>query len=139
MNRIKSIIIVMLLIVSGYVIVGCKQETFNSKKIKDVEFTVVQLGDIPTELEQQITNRRNSKFNFTYILDGYMYICLGYGKQATGGYSINVKELYETKNAICVSTTLIGPEENELVLKANSYPYIILKIKNIDKNILYNT
>ena len=65
-------------------------------------------------------------------------ICIGYGKQATGGYSIKVKEVYLTEDAVCVDTILIGPNENDLVLKAPSYPYVVIRTECLDGKIIYD-
>lgn len=117
---------------------GCKHKEINNKKIADVEYTIVQLGEVPSEVENLIATKRSKKFRFTYKLDGDMYICIGYGKQSTGGYRIDVNNLYETESGIYVNTTLIGPRENELVLKASSYPYVIIRIEHIKKDVFYN-
>ena len=39
-----------------------------------------------------------------------MYIVIGEGPQKGGGYSVAVKELYETDNSIVIRTELTGPE-----------------------------
>ena len=51
--------------------------------------------------------------------------------QLTGGYSIQVKDLYLTKNIIYCDTTLIGPQTKKEMVKAASYPVIILKTENL--------
>ena len=66
-----------------------------------------------------------------------LYICVGYGEQATGGYSITVKELYLTDNAIYVDTNLKGPSPEELQNPVKSYPYIVLKTENMDKTVVF--
>lgn len=73
-----------------------------------------------------------------------MYICVGYGKQETGGYSITVNDLYLTANAIYVDTNLIGPEpENRELYHAQetegaSYPYIVVKMQYLDKAVVFD-
>ena len=108
------------------------------EKEENLEFTVVQQGDCPEELQRLIAQKREEKFHLSYKDNGEMYICVGYGKQATGGYSVNVKEVYTTENAICVDTTLIGPNENDLVLKAPSFPYVVIKVEYLERKIIYD-
>ena len=56
----------------------------------------------------------------TYSDEEKLYIVTGYGPQETGGYSIQVKELYLTENAIVFDTELSGPEKGETVTKETS-------------------
>ena len=52
-------------------------------------------------------------FRITYSDQGFLYIAQGYEVQPTTGYSVEVKELYETETAVCIKTTLIGPKKGE--------------------------
>ena len=56
----------------------------------------------------------------------------------SGGYSIQVLDLSESDDNIYIETVLNGPKENELVLKAKTYPFIVVKIERNDKNVIYN-
>ena len=106
------------------------------EKIADCEFTVVQESEIPKELVQLIEERKEEPFKLSYGEEGYLYIVEGYGKQTGGGYSITVEQLYETKEQICISTSLIGPEE----VKENgveTFPYIVVKLPYLDKDITF--
>ena len=67
----------------------------------------------------------------------YLYICSGYGEQATGGYSIAVNELYLTDTAIYVSTSLLGPESADKSNKTPSYPYIVIKMEYLDQTVIF--
>ena len=74
----------------------------------------------------------------SYVCSDQLYIVVCYGAQPTEGYSIEVNELYESSNAIIVETTLIGPSRQEQVVDTVSYPYIVLKLENIDKTVVFN-
>jgi len=52
---------------------------------------------------------------------------VGFGKQAGGGYSIAVNDLYLTDNSIVLDTELIGPEKGENMGTEPSYPFIVIK------------
>ena len=73
-----------------------------------------------------------------------MYICVGYGKQETGGYSITINELYLTANAIYMDTNLIGPEPESRELyhaqekDGASYPYVVVKMEYLDKSVVFD-
>ena len=73
----------------------------------------------------------------TYEADGYLYIVRGYGKQETGGYSISVEECSMLENTVYVSTTLIGPARKKEIKQIESYPFIVLKIKQTDKEVSF--
>ena len=69
----------------------------------------------------------------------YLYLCVGYGQQETGGYSIAVNALYETENAVYFDTTLLGPEPGEDGGKKTSpsYPYVVIKTEYIEKPVVF--
>ena len=59
--------------------------------------------------------RKAENFKLTYSDKQYLYICIGYGEQETGGYSIAVNELYLTDNAIyAVSYTHLDVYKRQL-------------------------
>ena len=62
---------------------------------------------------------------------------IGYGRQETTGYSIEVNECYETEHTVVVRTTLLGPQKKEKTHKKKTYPYIVIKIPYTDKQIIY--
>ena len=82
--------------------------------------------------------KKESAFKLTYADEGYLYICVGYGKQESGGYSVTVNELYETDNAIYVNTNLLGPKAGSSPGTSPSYPYIVLKIEFRDKTVVFD-
>ena len=64
-----------------------------------------------------------------------LYIVVGYGKQLTGGYSIQFPDVYLTKENIVVTSVLLGPEGEE---PANiSYPYAVIKIEYRPEPVLF--
>lgn len=119
---------------------GCTQKNDPMEKVKDLEFTVLAEENIPEELRTVIDEKKNDAFKVTYQDNGFLYICIGYGEQISGGYSISVNELYLTNNAIYVDTTLLGPdpaEASQTKKNAPSYPYIVLKTEQIDKPVVF--
>ena len=98
-----------LLIAGLLLLCGCSLGTGENTKLRDMEFTVLSEEVLPDELKGLITERKKDAFSFTYTDESYLYLCVGYGEQPTGGYSIAVNELYLTENAICVDTCLLGP------------------------------
>ena len=106
---------------------GCTVNGDNGDKVRDLDFSVVADTDIPQELRQIIAEKQQSPFKLTYSDDKNLYIVVGYGKQASGGYSIAVNDLYLTDNSIVLDTELIGPEKGENAGTEPSYPFIVIR------------
>ena len=106
-------------------------------KLRDLEFTILGEEKIPEQLATMITEKKEGPFQFTYSDNENLYICVGYGKQESGGYSIAVNELYLTEENIHVDTNLLGPETTEKSNKVPSYPYIIIKTEYLDKTVIF--
>ena len=107
-------------------------------KIRDLELTVVAEEKLPEELLANISEKKANPFKFTFQDGGYLYICIGYGEQQSGGYSITVDELYLTENAIYVKTCLIGPGADVPDDGVKSYPYIVIKTEYLDYAVVFN-
>lgn len=116
---------------------ACTMAESEQVKLQDLGFTVVGEEKIPEELKKIIEEKKVEPFKLTYSDDAYLYIVIGYGQQNQGGYSIAVNELYLTENAIYTNTTLIGPNKENVGDKVPSYPYIVLKLDYLDKQVIF--
>ena len=116
---------------------GCSVQSDDNKKLNDLEFTVISQDEIPKELAAQIEEKKTEEMKLTYSDNENLYIARGYGTQNSGGYSIAVGELYETENAVFFHSSLIGPEAGEKTDEGESYPYVVVKLKWIDKNVVF--
>ena len=134
MKRIFSTIIVISIL---FVVCGCSAKELATEKIRDIDFTVVKEEDIPEELMTKIKEKETTRLKLTYADRGALYIVEGYGEQPTSGYSIEVKECFETKNAIYIHTNLLGPSKEERIVEKATYPYIVIKMEFIDKNVVF--
>ena len=119
---------------------GCAKEKDPMEKIKDLEFTVLAEENIPEELKKVIEEKKENTFKVTYQDNGFLYICMGYGEQVSGGYSIVVNALYLTDNAVYADTTLLGPDPSDTGIKKTTptYPYIVIKTEFVDKPVVFN-
>ena len=136
-KKILTILVLSLCLIFSTVLGGCSTEKLSTEKLRDIDFTVVDEDDIPEELEEMIDEKEEKPFKLTYADDGKLYIAVGYGEQPTTGYSIQVKELYESKNAIYIHTNLMGPAKDEKILERKTHPYIVVKMENVDKNVVF--
>lgn len=124
-----------LLLIGG--LTGCTVEKANRTKVRDLDYKIVAAEEIPEELLQQIEEKKAADFKMTYETPEKMYIVRGYGEQATGGYSIQVKELYLSNNAVFFKTEIMGPRKGETITKSPSYPYIVVVTEKVDKNLVF--
>lgn len=128
---------ILLLCVIIILISGCSLKKNEAVKIRDMEFTVLKDDEIPEELKAMIEESKTKECKLTYSDEGYLYICVGYGEQATSGYSIQVNKLYLNENAIHIDTSLIGPKSDEKVSQVLTYPNIVVKTEFVDKNVVF--
>lgn len=112
---------------------GCISKEKQEEKLKDLDFTVAASDEIPEEFLAQIEEEKEAPFHLTYMDQGYLYIAVGYGKQDTSGYSIRVKELSESESKLRFLTELVGPGADEKVIEADTFPWLVVKLEEIDK------
>lgn len=116
---------------------ACSAGRDDRKKLRDIEFTVTGAGEVPEELMTLITEKKEEGFQVTYGDKGYLYLARGYGKRDTSGYSVEVTECYEAEDVVCVKTNLIGPPKDEEIIEESTYPYVVVKIEYIEKNVIF--
>lgn len=86
-------------------------ETGKAGENKSSPSSVVDEARLPEELLKLVTEKKEASFKMTYADSGYLYLCVGYGKQDSGGYSITVDDLYASGEMIYLDTSLIGPKQ----------------------------
>ncbi len=126
-----------LLMFLGVLICGCTVVEQKDKKLKEMEFTVISDQEVPQELKKIIQEKKKDEMKLTYLTDENLYIVRGYGQQKTGGYSIQVKDLYLTESAVYLETELMGPGENDATEKAKSYPYLVIKTEKTEDVVVF--
>ena len=134
----KKICLLVIVSIMAAMLSACGGETEKEENRNNLEFTVVSEDRLPDELKEILDQKKESAFKLTYADEGYLYICVGYGKQESGGYSVTVNELYETDNAIYVNPNLLGPKAGSSPGTSPSYPYIVLKIEFRDKTVVFD-
>ena len=117
---------------------GCRIKVIPEEEQRsEVNFTIISDECIPKSLEKLIENRKEKGMKLTYMDQGKRYIVVGYGEQKSGGYSIYIKDLYKTVNAVYVDTCLVGPDEKEENKDIVSYPKIVLQISEIGLPVVF--
>ena len=120
-------------------LVACDRSAPQGKRGNDYSYTVVLTEDIPSIFKEEIDKKYINDFQMTYTDEEYLYLAVGYGEQNSGGYSIQVDGLYEQGADLCLATTLVGPEADQVVSQKPSYPYIVLKTKLTDREVVFRT
>lgn len=133
----KRILSACLICLLCFLVYACGKKQDPMEKIKDLEYTVIAEDNIPKELLEKIEERKENAFRLTFEDQGFLYICMGYGVQQTGGYSISVNALYETANAVYIDTNLIGPSPEEKKNQVKSYPYVVVKTEFLEKPVVF--
>lgn len=103
----------------------------------EVEYTIVREEDIPEKLQKMIEQKKETEFKITFEDGDGFYMAHGYGEQETGGYSIAVREVSMTEQALYFDTELLGPEHGTNPQKKPSYPYIVVKTTKQNQNIVF--
>ena len=116
---------------------GCVTHSGTQEKLRDLEFTVLDKEDVPQEMKQMIEEEKAEPFRLTYTDQGSLYIAEGYGAQLTTGYSVEVTGLYETEDEIRIHTSLLGPEKGEEIKEITTFPYVVVQLGAIDKNVIF--
>lgn len=116
-------ILVVFLMATG----GCSLVKIEEGQKTPLEYTVMEEAELPEGAKELIQEKKSEEFQMVYQKGGNLYLLRGYGKQMSGGYSIQVAELSVSATTIFFKTRLIGPEK-EKQSGAPSYPYIAVKI-----------
>lgn len=113
---------------------SCSMQGENEKGTA-IEYTVVAEDELPKELKTIIDQKKEGEFKLTYADGEFLYIAVGYGKQTTGGYSIQIPEVYLKDGNIVFVSQLLGPKGDA---KVNiSYPYAVVKIEKREEPVLF--
>ena len=121
-----------------FTLTGCVSEPVKTEKQRDLEFTVLDKLSVPDEFQALIEEKKEKPFRLTYADAEELYIAEGYGAQLKTGYSVEVTELYETENTIFIHTNLLGPGKEEETKEITTFPYVVVKLKLIDKNVVFD-
>ena len=117
---------------------GCMVGEKNSGGMSDVEFTVMKKDDLPEEVKEMINGNEQEEFQMTCGWEKELYLMRGYGIQSTGGYSIQVEYVTENEKELHIKTHLMGPGSREMRKQGISCPYIVVKVDNSGKTVIFD-
>lgn len=110
--------------------------TAEDNKENEVSFEAVDYSDLPGRLKDQADYLKLSKNYKAYEYDGYVYLIASMGKRNTGGYEIEIDELYKLKSSgkyiIKAVVETDSPSSGSVTTQAVTYPYSVVRFKNFD-------
>ena len=107
------------------------------EKVRELDSLIISEEALPSQLKELIDERKEKEFQFTFSDQKNLYICIGYGKQETGGYSIVLNDLYLTDSEVIVDTTLLGPDQDAQAKKTATYPFIVIRTELVEQPVVY--
>ncbi|MCI7097399.1 MAG: protease complex subunit PrcB family protein [Lachnospiraceae bacterium] len=134
----KALILLVIVIACGFVFWACSSDS-RPEKTGDISYTVVPENEVPEELLKLIDERRETEFRLSFSEGENLYLVVGYGRQETGGYSIQIKDLYLAGDVIYLDTELLGPlpEETADTKDSTAAPWLAVKMQQMDKTIYF--
>lgn len=132
----KKAVCLLAVLVLAAVLSGCGLIRIEEEERKPVDYTVVERQDIPAALDEIMNEKKEKEFQLSYQTGEALYLAKGYGRQMSGGYSIQVEELGVSSNGLFFVTRLIGPKDlNEAGVP--SYPCIVIKTEPQKKPVVF--
>lgn len=132
----KKAVCLLAALVLAAVLSGCGLIRIEEEERKPVDYTVVERQDIPAALDEIMNEKKEKEFQLSYQTGEALYLAKGYGRQMSGGYSIQVEELGVSSNGLFFVTRLIGPKDlNEAGVP--SYPCIVIKTEPQKKPVVF--
>ncbi|MDD7389234.1 MAG: protease complex subunit PrcB family protein [Lachnospiraceae bacterium] len=134
----KALVLLAIVIACGFVFWACGSDS-RPEKTGDVSYTVVPDDEVPEELMKLIDERKESEFRLSFSEGENLYLVVGYGRQETGGYSIQIKDLYLAGDVLYMDTELLGPlpEETADAKDSTAAPWLVVKMQQMDKTIYF--
>lgn len=134
----KALILLGILIGCSFIFWACGTDT-KPEKTGDISYMIVPEEEVPEELQKLIDERKESEFRLSFSEGENLYLVVGYGRQETGGYSIQLKELYLAGDVIYMDTELQGPlpEETKDAQDSTAAPWLVVKMQQMDKTIYF--
>lgn len=130
-------IIAAALAVLGLLLAGCSITKVSSANAETLEYTIMKAEDYPEEVAKLLDENKEQEFQMTYQDGQYLYLLKGYGRQETGGYSIQVEDVSRWDNAVHLKTILIGPPREEELTKEPSYPSLVIKMEYREDPVIF--
>ena len=137
-NRMFQIAVLWMLILSViWLSCGCIRKKPEITGEKSAEFQQVSEREIPKELKTWMKREKEHPFMLIYEDHTGMYAARSYGPQNKTGYQIQIDAVSEGEKTVRIQTSLMGPQKGEKTKDIVTYPYVVVKLKQTEKEILF--
>lgn len=132
----KKTVFLLMAVMMAVGLSGCRFIRIEEEKRIPVSYTIAEYSEIPEELQEIIEEKKENEFQLSYDTGDTLYLVKGYGRQMSGGYSVQVEELGASVNSLFFVTKLLGPED---LTEAGvpSYPCIVVKTQQQKKPVIF--
>ena len=90
---------------------GCQMIRIEEENKTPLAYTVIEDSQIPEEMQELIREKKETEFQIAYQKGTELFLAKGYGRQMSGGYSIQGKRTFCIFKCSFFETKLIGPTE----------------------------
>lgn len=118
------------------ILTGCAVVFKTEGERESVEYELMDIRDVPEDMQKQIEKRKEEAFQITYRDMKYLYVAEGYGKKDASGYCIEINECAQNEEAIYIEAILHGPG-GEGAICETEYPFYVLKIAYTEKQVIF--
>lgn len=94
----------------------------------------VSYNNLPTAIQDRVDSLKSGENYKAYRYNGYIYLIATRGEKNTGGYTINIGNVYRYQNddndyTLNVTVTTKNPSPSSIVTQVLTYPYDVARIK----------
>lgn len=119
-----------------FILTGCSVILKTEGERTAVEYELMDLRDIPEDIQKEIAEQKAEPFQITYRDMEYLYIAEGYGKKEESGYCIEITECTQNENAIYIEALLHGPG-GEGAICETEYPLYVVRTAYTKKHVIF--
>lgn len=103
----------------------------------EVSYNALDYSDLPSKVKDQVDYLKLNKNYKAYEYNNYVYLIASMGKKSTGGYEIDITDVYKTEQSdgdytIKAVVETDSPSAGENVIQAVTYPYSVVRFKYFD-------
>lgn len=100
-----------------------------------MEYQIIEASEAPLEVQEWLDEKKGEEKYTIINSDVNTYLVVTMGEKSTGGYDIEVSEIIETEEKIIIKVKYLAPSKDHFTIQAITYPYIIVKMNLITKEI----
>lgn len=120
----------------SFLLWGCSFQKTEPAEAYTEQPVIMQQEDLPEGLSDRIEEEKEDPFLLAWGDGSWLYIAVGYGRQDTEGYRVELEEISQTRHSLIVRTTLTGPGEQDKAAERESFPWLAFRIPYTEKRIL---